>query len=219
MFPVHRDYPRSRHRPAVACRCAGTPAPVRLRALRVRPLARVLALAGVVLWSGACGPAERPGESIRPFPGSATSLEELGREVLGALATGDVAALEAYRLTEFEHNEVVWPELPASAPEVNFPVDMAWLNIDLRNQSALRRILPSYDLRRPVYERTECRGETQAFETFVVLTDCWVLFRLAGDVTPLEAQLFKDVLVRAGGHKTFRYYDEEPKSRLVTEAD
>jgi hypothetical protein len=131
--------------------------------------------------------------------------------VLAALVAGDLEALQAVRLTEQEHNEVVWPELPASAPEVNFPLDYAWANIQARNGRALGRILDVYrgeDLR---FGRVECRGETERFETFEVLTDCWIVFARRGEQEAYEVQIFKDVLVRGGGHKIFRYYDEEPR--------
>jgi hypothetical protein len=133
--------------------------------------------------------------------------------MLNALSHGDVPALEDFRLTETEHNQVVWPEFPASAPEVNFPVDMAWANIEARNRRAIGRIVPWYAGREPQFRGAECRGATAHFDTFVVLTDCWVVFSFDEDERVLEAQLFKDVLVRGGGHKIFRYYDEEPRGK------
>jgi hypothetical protein len=39
------------------------------------------------------------------------------------------------------------------------------------------------------------------------------VFSFDEDERVLEAQLFKDVLVRGGGHKIFRYYDEEPRGK------
>jgi len=115
-------------------------------------------------------------------------------------------------LTAYEHNEVVWPELPAAAPEANFPVDLAWSNIQVRDQSALARIVPTYVGHDPTLHGTECRGSPQHFESFVVLTDCWVLFTLDDATSLVEARLFRDVLLRGGGHKIFRYYDGEPRS-------
>jgi len=160
---------------------------------------------------GACGDLRA---STAAFPGSASSLERLGAEVLDALDRRDVSTLESFRLTEAEHNEQVWPELPAARPEVNFPVELAWANIDTRDRAALGRILPMYVDRTPSHVATECRGGTQRFETFEVLTDCWVLFTMPDEPTRvLEAQLFKDVLLRGGGLKIFRYYDEAPKDR------
>ena len=144
------------------------------------------------------------------FPGSSLSLEVLARDALRGLAFSDAMLLDRLRLTESEHNEIVWPELPASAPKIGFPVDFAWSNIQLRNESALERVAGWYRSNAVRYQATECRGETQAFATFRVHTDCWTLFLTArGEL--LEAQLFKDVLERGGGYKIFRYYDELPR--------
>jgi hypothetical protein len=95
---------------------------------------------------------------------------------------------------------------------------MAWLNIQTRNRSAVARITPLYARRPARHLRTECRGATERFESFEVLTDCWVLFELEDEPPALEAQLFKDVLHRGGGYKIFRYYDDEPRASRA-EAD
>ena len=159
---------------------------------------------------GATGDAAEVDERLR-FEGSAPSMEVLGRQVLEALTRGDTAALERVRLTELQHNEAVWPELPASAPEVNFPVDYAWTNIQNRNRRALSRTLPAYAQRTLIYDAVECRGETEPFRTFEVHTDCWIVFTSGEDPRRWEVQAFKDVLSRGGGYKIFRYYDEEPR--------
>lgn len=139
------------------------------------------------------------------------SLEALGRHVLEALARGDTAALRRVRLTEREHNEVVWPELPASGPEINFPVDYAWANIENRSRRGLSRLLPIFTERSVRFDGVECRGPTESLETFRVHTDCRVVFTANGAPEPWEAQLFKDALERGGGYKIFRYYDVEPR--------
>lgn len=218
MLPVRHDNPRSLGRPAVSTRRAGVPVPSRARAPRARlSLLRLATLLAATAWLVACGDVP---VTARAFPGSSPSLEKLGAEVLGALSRGDVAALEGFRLTEAEHNEQVWPELPASAPEVNFPEDLAWANIETRDRSALGRILPFYRDNETSYEATECRGDRERFRTFTVLTDCWVLFTVTAEPSRvLEAQLFKDVLVRGGGHKIFRYYDDPPRHHIRLEAD
>ena len=199
MPPVHHDYPRSRDRHALALRCAGA----------------LAALLTVLLLAACSEPGAQSGDgkaAPSAFPGSATSLEALSEGVLRGLARGDVSALEGFRLAEGEHNQVVWPELPASAPEVNFPVDLAWTNIQSRNRSAIARLLPLFEGREPSLRGVGCRGITERFETFSVLTDCWVTFDMDDSPGLLEAQLFKDVLSRGGGHKVFRYYDEEPRA-------
>ncbi len=153
---------------------------------------------------------ERPSGTLR-LDGAMPGLSALGEHVLAALANQDTAALNTVRLTETEHNEVVWPELPASAPEVNFPVDYAWSNIQNRNARGLGRLLPLFANRDLGFQRVECRGGVEEFETFAVETDCVVVFTLHGGPRLWEAGLFKDVLVRGGGYKIFRYYDEEPR--------
>jgi hypothetical protein len=166
---------------------------------------------GVLLLFGGCEGPEGAVSAEPPFPGSATSLDDLGESAIEALVRGDTASLGALRLTEWEHNEMVWPELPASRPEVNFPVDLAWENIQLRNDRDLRRALPWFEGRDLRYRDVECRGEEQEFASFVVLTDCYIVFDAQVEGR-LEAQLFKDVLVRNGGYKVFRYYDEAPRA-------
>ena len=93
--------------------------------------------------------------------------------------------------------------------EIGFPVDFAWRNIQLRNESALERVAGWYRSNPVRYQEAECRARP-GHSRLRVHTDCWVLFLTAlGEL--LEVQLFKDVLERDGGYKIFRYYDELPK--------
>lgn len=218
MSSVHHVYPRFLCRSAVTDRCVGAPAPL-LRAVARRARAtpgRRIAVATLLLLPAASGCSDAnaaadvaAAEALR-FQGSHAALDLLGEQVLSSLVRADTAALQRVRLTRHEHDDIVWPELPASAPEVNFPLGYAWQNIEIRNGRALRRILPIYRDRALGFQRVECRGSTQTFESFHVLTDCWMVFT-AESPQVYEAQVFKDVLVRGGGHKIFRYYDEEPR--------
>lgn len=153
---------------------------------------------------------QQDGAELR-FPGATDTLDGLGRTALEAIIRADTSTLAGLRLTEHEHNEVVWPELPASRPEVGFPIDFAWTNIELRDRRSLSRLLPVFGGLEARFHTVQCRGGTQTFETFHVLTDCWTIFDVEGRDGPFEAQLFKDVIVRGGGHKIFRYYDEMPR--------
>lgn len=151
----------------------------------------------------------------QPFPGSAESLDELGRGIVEAFREDDREALETFRLTETEHNTIVWPELPASRGEFAFPLDLAWRNIQLRNRRAIPRAGGVLRRAEPLeFESVECLGETRTFDSFVVHTDCHTRFRARGRL--YRIQLFKDVLERNGGLKIFRYYDEHPE--IVTGA-
>jgi hypothetical protein len=139
--------------------------------------------------------------------GAVASLEQLAFETLEGLAVGDEARLERIRLTEYEHNELVWPELPASAPEVNHPVDLAWANIELRNHRARRRLLIRYGGRRLSLLGIDCRLPDEVFPSFRVLKDCWISF--SSDHEEMEpVQFFKYAIDWNGQFKIFRYYDD-----------
>lgn len=169
----------------------------------------------LALLAGACGPSAAANtdavETPLGFADAQPTLDALARHVLNALARQDTSALERVRLTQREHNQEVWPELPASAPEVAFPIDYAWANIQNRNRRSLGRILPLFADRTLGYQDVECRGGTETFDTFVVHTDCYLIFSVEDGSERWEVQAFQDVVERKGGHKIFRYYDEEPR--------
>lgn len=168
-------------------------------------LRRLAAVLSVLL--GCSSPAADPDSEPEPFPGSVATLEELGRRALTGVVAGDTTGLERIRLDAREHNEVIYPEFPAAA---SFPVEMAWENIELRNRRDLSRQLAWFAGEPVEYRGTFCRGETQEYETFLARTDCWVAFDHP-EHGALRVQLFKDVIVRGGGHKLVRYYDEAPE--------
>ena len=155
------------------------------------------------------GPERPTAASVGPvvLVGAVGSLEQLAFETLEGLSVGDVSRLERIRLSEFEHNELVWPELPASAPEVNHPVDLAWANIELRNRRARTRLLGWYGGRRLSLLGVECRLADEVFPSFRVLRDCWVSFTSdREEMAPV--QFFKYAIDWNGQFKIFRYYDD-----------
>ncbi|MDX1395531.1 MAG: hypothetical protein R3195_14180 [Gemmatimonadota bacterium] len=135
-----------------------------------------------------------------------SSLDELATEVLAGLASADTLRLDRLRLTEYEHNELVYPELPAARPENNHPAEMAWANISTRDRVAKERLFAEFGGEALELVRAECAGPTEVFESYVVHTDCRVTFRRDGEMFP-PVQLFKDVLERDGELKIFRYYE------------
>jgi hypothetical protein len=163
----------------------------------------VLVLGLLPLLPGPCGGDSSEGQRLI---GSANSLDELATEVLAGLASADTSRLNAVRLTEYEHNELVYPELPAARPENNHPAALAWSNIQVRNSASLIDLFSEFDGHELEYVGAECRGPTRAFESFVVHTDCFVTMRIDRS-TERTVQLFKDVLDRDGELKIFRYYE------------
>jgi len=147
-----------------------------------------------------------PAPSSLELTGGAADFESLARIVVEAIGRTDTAALEALRLTEHEHNDLVFPRLPAGQPPQNFPVDIAWANIRTRNSVAVLRLFERYGGKRLAFETVECVGETQRFEGFEVATDCWTEFT-DSDGNRHTAQLFRHTLSAYGRYKLFRYYD------------
>ena len=160
----------------------------------------------IALLSGCRIPVGGAPAGAAPFPGSGSSLAEVGQRVLEALAAGDNASLAALRLSRDEYVDVVWPELPASDPDLNVPLEYVWADIEARDRRALIRLAPQFEALAAELEEVTCAGEVEEFETFRVHTDCWVVLR-----TPSgrhRIQLFKDLVERGAGYKLFRYYDD-----------
>jgi hypothetical protein len=155
---------------------------------------------------GCSAPAGDPEPSPEALPGSAASLDALGEQALRALVSGDTAVLDSLRLSESEHNGIVYPELPAAA---SFPVEMAWENIERRNRRDLGRQLEWFAGREVAVEATSCPGEVLRYEGFEAWTDCRIDFR-DSERGLLRVRLFDDVIVRGGGYKLVRYYDALP---------
>lgn len=173
------------------------------------------AIAGCASFVAGCsqppsGPPAAGSNSVVPvvLEGAVGSIQQLAYEALEGLSTGDVQRLERIRLTEYEHNELVWPQLPASAPEANHPVALAWENIERRNRRARGRLVAKYRGAELSLLGVECLRDTEVFESFRVLQDCWVSLTVRRQrAEPL--QLFKYVIDWNGQFKIFRYYDDD----------
>src|SRR5690606_29857660 len=100
------------------------------------------------------------------------SLEALADGVVAALVAGDTAALAGYRVTEHEHNELLWPEFPIARQEPPFPVELAWENLEARNAGGLHRLLERFRGRDLRVDAVECPGGEEEYPGFTVLHDC-----------------------------------------------
>ncbi|MEW6321399.1 MAG: hypothetical protein AB1635_09955 [Acidobacteriota bacterium] len=162
--------------------------------------------AGLALVAAAC---TRPGQPA-PVEGSAPpsrtfgSLEALGEAVLDAIAAGDRAALAALALSEAEFRQHVWPELPASRPARNLPVEYVWGQLAQRSAQSLEQTLARYGGRRYRLERVSFAGETTRYATFDVRRDTEII---ATDDTGRTSvlRLFGATLVRHGRFQVFSF--------------
>lgn len=140
--------------------------------------------------------------------GGAPTLEALGAAVWAGLTAGDTAALEGLRLSEHEHNDLVWPEQPAAQePSAAQSLDFWWENIQLRNRAALTELLRAHGGSELALEAVECPGEPRSYASFRALTDCRLVLTGPGGRRRLQA--FRHVIVMDGRHKVVRYDDQE----------
>ena len=156
-------------------------------------------IAAASLLNSACGRA-----TAAPLEHTFSSPTDLARAVLAGVSTGDRHALEALALSEREFRERVWPELPASRPERNLPLDYIWEDLSQKSQGHLRRTLAQHGGRRYSLIGVEFVGETTSYPTFEVSRKAQLLVRDdAGQEQSLR--LFGSVLRSGSEYKVFSY--------------
>jgi hypothetical protein len=165
-------------------------------------------LAAPLLWAAVLAGCETAAPTPPRLSQGAGSLESLGDSVWQGLAHGDTAALSRMKVTEHEHNRVMWPEMPASNPEANFPVEVAWRNIRARDRAAMAHLLPTYAGSDARLRATRCAGEPRRYESYEALTDCHLMLETR-DGEELRVQAFRYVVRMDGRYKVVRYYGEE----------
>ena len=159
-----------------------------------------LAAAGALALAG-CAASEAPVALSRTFD----SPEALARTVLAALAERDESTLAALPLTAVEFRTIVWPELPASRPEVNLPVEYAWGDLHTKSQAYLASTFGDFAGRRLELVAVEFAGDTTAYRTFTVHRDTVLTVRAEGAGALERVRLFGSVLERDGRFKLFSF--------------
>lgn len=151
---------------------------------------------------------EEPAEVAMRFSSGPSSLDELARGIVLTAAASDTAALSAFRLTEREHEERVWPETPIARQDgPEFPHALAWENIEIRNAAGMARLLSRLGGRSVEYRGVDCAGPEERHDSYVVLTDCRV--EIADSERGVERlQIFRSVVVGDGVYKVIRYERE-----------
>lgn len=155
----------------------------------------VIAAAITTQITAACG----TGESR--LKNGARSIDELVSRYLEAVADRDTAAMHALRLSEYEHNEILWPELPASRPEFNMPITFAWENLNLHSHRDANRVLADFSDRHIEIERVDCRKGVTEYPTLKVHGDCWIIGRDGRTGIREEFKLFGSIVESEGRYK------------------
>lgn len=173
----------------------------------VSPLVLVGLLAAGACADADAGAADAPGvpAAVSFDSGGAVSLDSLAADVVAALAAGDTAALEGFRVTEREHNELLFPSFPAAREDPPFPAFLAWENIQTRNASALYGWIPTFRQDPATFAGVECTGAPERYPTFTIHQECAVSLR-RGDGTTGRATLFRSAVEMDGRFKVIRYH-------------
>jgi hypothetical protein len=136
-----------------------------------------------------------------------SSEDALAERVLGALAARDITALQALPLSEGEFRDVVWPELPASRPDANVPLDYAWRTLAQNSRGHLAKTVHEHGGRRYRLLRVQFDGGSTSFRSFTVHRRARLVVRDA-EGRERQLRLFGSVLERDHEFKLFSYVSE-----------
>ena len=139
-----------------------------------------------------------------PLEHTFSSPAALAQAVLESLARNDRPGLEALALTDREFRERVWPELPASRPERNLPLEYVWGDLKQKSGGHLGQTLAQHGGRRYALVDIEYLGDTTSYATFAVSRRAQL--RVRDDQGAEQVvRLFGSILRSGSEHKIFSY--------------
>lgn len=132
------------------------------------------------------------------------SKEAVAGAVLDAIARRDAARLRALAVTEAEFRTRVWPELPASRPDVGMPIDYVWSDMAFKNRGYLSQLLAEQGGRRLTLEAVEFEGRTTDYGAFRVHAKTRLVVRDEAGARQ-TIRVFGSLLESGGAWKVFSY--------------
>lgn len=169
--------------------------------LRRRPAARLILVLPALLLAGWWVTAQLRPPKLRH---GASSPEELARKVLDGLQAGDLPALESLALSADEFREFVWPELPASNPKTNVPLDFVWGEVRMRSSARLQQMLRTLKGESFSLVRVSHRGPRTDYRTHRAYSDFEIILRDPGG-REREYLLFGTLVEMDGVWKVYSY--------------
>lgn len=141
-------------------------------------------------------------------PASLTSTfesdEAAARAVLDAMARRDEAALRAMAVTKDEFDDLVWPTLPVSRPEVGMPRDYVWEDTASKSRGYLAQTLAEFGGQRFELVNIEFRGETTDHGAYSVSRKSYLTVK-DGDGRERTIRLFGSMIRQNGRSKVYSY--------------
>lgn len=135
---------------------------------------------------------------------AATSIEDLVRHVLAAVEAADMNGLTELRITEREHNELVWPELPAR--DHNVQLDFAWDMLDTRSHTNQGRAIGTWHGKGLEFVAVRFERGIERYRTFAAHRGTVVSARTAAG-EEVELRFIGSILELDGQFKVVSYKD------------
>lgn len=120
------------------------------------------------------------------------------------MGSNDAAALAAMALTKDEFEQIVWPTLPVSRPEVGMPIEYVWQDTFRKSRAFLQQTLSEYGGQRFALVRVEFRGPTTEHKGYTVSRETELVVR---DERGAERRirLFGSIIRQEGRSKVYSY--------------
>lgn len=131
---------------------------------RVLQVLRVLLILSL---TGACARSAAP----VPLSSSFDTKEAAAQAALDAVWTRDSAALGRLSITQTEFQKHIWPQLPASAPDVGMPVDRAWADHLMKDDGFRAQLITEHSGRRLMLESIRFNGRPTTYGSFTIHPD------------------------------------------------
>jgi hypothetical protein len=137
---------------------------------------------------------------------AATSVEDLVRQVLAAVDAEDMQGLTDLRVTEREHNELLWPEF--SAKDHNVDLDFAWDMLNTRSHTNQGRTIGTWRGQGLDFTAVRFERGVESYKTFTLHRGTLVAARTAqgGDV---DLRFIGSILELDGQFKVLSYKDRD----------
>lgn len=158
-----------------------------------------LFLLALLLGVSACG---RTNEPI-PLTPSYASKDAAVTAFLQALAARDRDTLLAQAVSETEFLKHIWPQLPASRPDIGMPADRAWAEQAQRNANFLSQTLAEHGGRRYELVAASFEGPATPYDGFVIHRKTRLDIRDESGVR--EVRLFGSMIESGGRWKIYSF--------------
>lgn len=107
-------------------------------------------------------------------------------------------------LSKDEFENLVWPTLPVSRPEVGMPMDYVWQDTATKSRAYLAQTLADYGGQRFDLLRVEFRGETTAHDGYMVSRKSHLVVKDAHGAER-TIRLFGSIIRQEGRSKVYSY--------------